>query len=890
MFLLQPRAMRRTSLRPLAFVSALSVVGVTAAAAPAAATVDKDGNVVIDVVGITDYHGRLAADGEVAGAAVLAGAVDAVRGENPDTVFVSSGDNIGASTFTSAVQDDTPTLEALNMMDLEVSALGNHELDKGADDFSVRVNDESDFPYLAANVTGLDGVQDSHVWTSNGVSVGFIGIMTPALPSLVSPSGIEGVTVTDPAEAVDRVAADLTDGDDANGEADIIVVLAHDGAEGTDVANLDNGTAFADLVTGARANADVDAIMAGHTHITFQHDLTGGPGDLLVTQAGQYSEHMSTLRFTYDPDTDELVSRTAEITELAPEEVPAFEADAEITTLVETAEAESAVLGQVPVGEITADLRRAVTAEGADDRGGESTLGNVIADIQLQATAELGSQIAFMNPGGIRTDLIYAGDTTDNPENTDGVVTYEEAAVVQPFANTLVTFDITGAGIKQALEQQWQPAGQSRAFLKLGISEGFVYTFDATRPLGDRITGMTLDGEPIDPSATYKVTANSFLSSGGDNFDAFGEAANHADSGRIDLQAFVDHMADNSPVAPPPEQRSVGVNLGGELLAGESTPIALSSLRFSADLELGDDTVSVYLGEGTTPIGSGPVDSVIPEWTDQTGQAAFDITIPADTAPGAHVLRIVSGETVAHLPVQVGAGQPDPVGPWYLTDGLRGLPQDLVEPFLYGPVTDDVYVGDWDGNGTDTPAYRVGNTFYVRNANSTGGYDAMTAYGRATDTVYVGDWDGDGVDTFAVRRGNHFFVSNDFEGGEAASDFAYGRAGDEVLVGDWDDNGTDTVAVRRGHGFYIQNALVGGEAETTFFYGRPTDDVLIGDWDGDGADTPAIRRGQEVHVRNTLTTGIATQVTYFGDRTDRVLVGDFDGDGTDTLGIHTGGH
>ena len=124
-------------------------------------------------------------------------------------------------------------------------------------------------------------------------------------------------------------------------------------------------------------------------------------------------------------------------------------------------------------------------------------------------------------------------------------MTYKEAAVVQPFANTLVVLDLTGAQVKQALEQQWQPSAASRPFLKLGVSEGFAYTYDPEAAAGSRITSMTLDGTPIDAATTYKVTVNSFLASGGDNFTAFAGAAAKQDSGKVDLEAQVEYFEAN---------------------------------------------------------------------------------------------------------------------------------------------------------------------------------------------------------------------------------------------------------------------------------------------------------------------------------------------------------
>lgn len=155
--------------------------------------------------------------------------------------------------------------------------------------------------------------------------------------------------------------------------------------------------------------------------------------------------------------------------------------------------------------------------------------------------------MAFMNPGGLRADLTYA---------PDGVVTYKEAAIVQPFANTLMTMTLTGAQIRSVLEEQWQPEGASRPRLALGISKGLAYTYVVDAPRGSHIVGITFNGAPLDETASYRVAVNSFLATGGDNFATFTQGTNRSDSGQVDLQAAVDYFAANSPVAPPELGRS----------------------------------------------------------------------------------------------------------------------------------------------------------------------------------------------------------------------------------------------------------------------------------------------------------------------------------------------
>ena len=205
--------------------------------------------------------------------------------------------------------------------------------------------------------------------------------------------------------------------------------------------------------------------------------------------------------------------------------------------------------------------------------------------------------------------------------------------------------------------------------------------------------------------------------------------------------------------------------------------------------------------------------------------------------------------------------------------------------FTYGRPGDVVLVGDWDGDGTDTLALRRGATYYVKNSLSGGSADTVLTYGRATDTVLVGDWDGNGTDTLAVRRGADFHVKNSLSGGAASVSFTFGRPGDVVLTGDWDGNGTDTLAVRRGADVHVKNSLSGGAASVSFTFGRPGDVALTGDWDGNGTDTLAVQRGRTFHVNNALRSGNASTAVTFGRDGDEVYVGDWDGDGSHTLGI-----
>ncbi len=219
---------------------------------------------------------------------------------------------------------------------------------------------------------------------------------------------------------------------------------------------------------------------------------------------------------------------------------------------------------------------------------------------------------------------------------------------------------------------------------------------------------------------------------------------------------------------------------------------------------------------------------------------------------------------------------------YYLNDSWSGSAN---HSFPYGLETDRVYVGDWDGNGTDTLVVRRGSTYHFNNRLTAGKAAAVVNYGTPGDATLVGDWNGDGKDTLAVRRGNTFHFTNRLAGGEAETVVRYGRPEDGVLVGDWNGDGKDTLAVRRGNTFYFTNRLAGGAAETVVRYGEPGDGVLVGDWNGDGKDTLAVRRGRTYYFRDSLSSGEATRVLTYGRASDTGLAGDWDGNGGDTLGV-----
>jgi 5'-nucleotidase len=619
----------------------------------------------IQVIGTNDFHGRLLPDRDIPGAAKYAGAVDALRAQNPNTIFAAAGDLIGATTFESFINQDKPTIDVLNAMGLDVSAVGNHELDQGYDDLVDRVMaPESEanphggaaWQYVAANIeepAGADDIAESWTTDVGGVTVGFVGAVTEDLPSLVSPDGIQGLTVTDIVDATNAEAAALT----AAG-ADVVVLLVHEGAPDSDCVDAPDST-WGRIVQGV--SPDVDAIVSGHTHLNYscQYPVTGwGARTRPVVSAGQYGAFLNQLTFSVEPDTGTILGVTNNNLNL---NTGSYQPDPEVAAIVEQAKEAAKGPGSVELGRIAADFNRPGPVSGSteNNRGGESTLSNLVAEVQRWATRTEergGAQIAFMNPGGLRTDLSdTAGDGF--PET----VTYREAADVQPFANTLVNLRMTGAQIKRVLEQQWQrdAAGNvpTRPFLRLGTSEGFEFTYDSTRPEGDRITGMYLNDQALDLNRTYSVTANSFLASGGDNFRGFTAASQKRDTGVSDLQSMVDYMAafaSDSPLAPNYAQHAVGVHLpGGDQVArGGQLRVELSSLVMTGAGDLQDTAVRFRLGgksRGTAPVVVKPVT----EPFDETGTATAVLDIPGQAATGQQFLWIVGEKTGTEVKVPI---------------------------------------------------------------------------------------------------------------------------------------------------------------------------------------------------------------------------------------------
>jgi 5'-nucleotidase len=520
---------------------------------------------------LNDFHGNLVgpinfgpstAPIPAGGIEYLAAHIDNLRAANPNTVVVSAGDMIGASPLISALFHDEPTIEAFNAIGLDFNAVGNHEFDEGiyelirmqeggchpvdgcldGDDFS-----GAEFRFLAANVTWKKNDQPIFpaykIKAFNGVQIAFIGMTLEGTPSIVTPSGIAELNFLDEADTVNNLVPHLK-----QRGIEAIVVLLHEGGQqstGSTPATMNTCTNFTGPVVDIanRLDPEVDMIISGHTHNAYNCNLNGK----LVTSASSFGRVLTKIETTLDQNSGDFTAMSANNLVVTRDVTPM----SALTALVAKYQALTAPLANRVIGSITADINRTTNA------AGESALGDVIADAQLDATDDPGfgdAVAAFMNPGGIRQDLLYAQISGGE---LPGEVTYGEMFTVQPFGNSMVTMTLTGAQIETLLEQQFVGCGQS-ANRVLQVSAGFTYTWKASGGACDKVDPATiiLNGAVINPTATYRVTVNSFLADGGDNFFILRQGTDRL-GGEVDTDAFEKYFIANGGVLSPGPQNRI---------------------------------------------------------------------------------------------------------------------------------------------------------------------------------------------------------------------------------------------------------------------------------------------------------------------------------------------
>ena len=571
------RALRKGTL--LVAVAALTAAGIaTSTTGSQAAKPDNKGNIAkARFFSFNDFHGALdpptgsggLVNGTPAGGAeYLATTLKGLRADaeahGQKTLTVGAGDMVGASPLLSAAFHDEPTIETLNLLQLDVTSVGNHEFDEGVTELLRLQNGGchptdgcqdgdpfygADFPYLAANTVYRDSGQTIlpayTTRTVQGVKVGFIGMTLEGTPEIVNPAGITTVRFLDEVETANKYADQLL----AKG-VEALVLLIHEGGQQNapvttpptpvDPSGCANFTgALPPIVAGL--NPEFDLVVSGHTHRPYVCELPNSAGTkILATSAGTAGVIVTDITATLSKSQDDFTSLSARNVIVERKVI-----DQETKTLLDKYRVAVAPIANRIVGSISADITRSTNA------AQETALGDVIADAQLAYTkASAGARIAFMNPGGIRADLVFGQSSGGE---APGQVTYGEAFTVQPFNNLVTTQTFTGAQIKTVLEQQRFP-GASATPLVLQVSAGFTYTYSPSAAAGSRVSNMVLNGTPIADATTYRVTTNDFLANGGDSFPGFTVGTNRVYAPGFDVDALAAYL-NPGPVAPGPQNR-----------------------------------------------------------------------------------------------------------------------------------------------------------------------------------------------------------------------------------------------------------------------------------------------------------------------------------------------
>lgn len=510
------------------------------------------------LLGFNDFHGALEQRSlfgrPVGGAAVLGAYLDAASQTADDgAIIIHAGDHVGAAPPISALLQDEPSIDFLNMLGNGqcnagnkanpncnlVGTLGNHEFDEGASEMLRLINggnhqngpfldqqySGTTFPYVNANAVyqenGKPLLPPYVIKRVKGMPVGIIGLVLKETPSVVTPTGVAGIEFLDEAETIKKYVKELN----AKG-VHAIVVTIHQGTSQRSYGGqtsddpVDVGGSIGPIIS--KLDDDVDVVISGHWHSFTNALMPNENGKLiLVTQAFSNGTAFTDIDIAIDPRSKDIVEKSAAVVTTWADEGPGLSPREDIAGMVATAADRVAPLIAEVIGQAADDITRTTTA------AGESALGNLIADAQRSAT---GADIAFMNSGGIRADIEF------------GEVTWGDLFTVQPFGNDLVTMTLSGQQIVDFLNQQWR--GQASA--RIVKPSGLTYTWDGknTDDFSDDevvLDSVMVNGVALDLTADYRVTANSFMAAGGDGYSTLALGTDRV-IGQVDLDALIDYI------------------------------------------------------------------------------------------------------------------------------------------------------------------------------------------------------------------------------------------------------------------------------------------------------------------------------------------------------------
>ena len=446
--------------------------------------------VAIDILTTNDFHGALVEAGKNPGAAKFGAFLLQQRAKNPyGSIFVSAGDMFQGSPDSNLLYGKT-VVEVLNALQMDAMTLGNHEFDWGLDKLAARVA-ESRFPYVSANVREKDGqgrlsfVKPFVMLERLGVKIAVIGIVTPETAYTTGPKIVAPFEFRDPATVVRELLPQVR-----RLGADIVVVLSHLASE-QDAAGQVSG----DAAVLAATVPGIDALVSGHSHKLVAGKVNGVP----VVQAYYFGRALGKISLVYSKREQKVLLSSVQSLEVP---TKAVNADPAVQAIVDRSQAAIIPVKNVVLGRTVRDL--------SHDRYELSILGQWSSDVLRQRAA---ADIALQNGGGLRTSI------------PAGAITMGNLYEVMPFDNTLVTMDLTGEQVLQALNHGINGKAGTVQF------SGLQLTIDSSRPYGSQLVEVRLsDGRLLDPAATYKIVTNDFMASGGDEFTMLKQGRNITDT------------------------------------------------------------------------------------------------------------------------------------------------------------------------------------------------------------------------------------------------------------------------------------------------------------------------------------------------------------------------
>ena len=586
-----------------------SVVGAPAAIADKGTA--SDDVVTLDLYNLTDIHGHIEPVfdkySSEAGLSHMSCYVKKAREQNPNSQLTLLGDNFGASPFTSGSQDDNPTVEALNKMNVFASTIGNHEFDQGLKVLQSRIKGDNpsrytkiDFPYLAANIKGMgDYLGDYRMWASpSGVKVAFIGAIADDVPTKLFPGTVDSLTFEKPVPVINDLAKKLkTEGGfvtQANGtlgaekvKADVVIAMFDNDVE----------------QSYPKMGKYVDGLMGGDTHKPYYFTkVQGAEGNILsATASGSYTDNLSNLQIKFNTKTRQVVDSRA--IQIPANEVKKCGDDRAVKAVIEKAQVASDSTKNRVITDKAGKFYRGIqetVRDGkvtpGDNRGIESTIGGLVGDVMKNSFTDLDNH-------RIDIGVVVAGDLRHDLATDTGKITVGDIFKVMPWSNQIAYVKMTGAQFKVLLEQQWKELGENstRPMLKLNFSSNVRYTFDPQRKRGDRVTSILIDNKPIDMKKLYTVAGSDFLMGGGDSFTLLQDSS-IADTlrkvpNKLDREWFESYLKAHPNVQPRVHKSSVGVSVMESELVGDDVKVKVSlrGLSFSKGAPL-VEKVRVKLG------------------------------------------------------------------------------------------------------------------------------------------------------------------------------------------------------------------------------------------------------------------------------------------------------